>query len=172
MKVVINRCYGGFNLSPKAIKRYAELKNIPCFLFSFDADKKKHVLIDEEKAYQLGLWAAFNIENPDELMNFQPEETFPPEGLEGAELEEWKLQQDIELQKKRTQHQEIIKSHIINPEKNRAEIELIQTVEELGLESSGQFSSLAVVEIPDDIDWILVNNSGKEHIAEKHRIWE
>lgn len=28
MKVVINKCYGGFSLSEKAILRYAEIKNI------------------------------------------------------------------------------------------------------------------------------------------------
>ena len=28
MKVVINRCYGGFGLSDKAVERYAELKGI------------------------------------------------------------------------------------------------------------------------------------------------
>lgn len=28
MKIVINKCYGGFSLSEKAILRYAEIKNI------------------------------------------------------------------------------------------------------------------------------------------------
>lgn len=35
MKVVINRCYGGFGLSDKAIMRYAELKGITLY-----ADKR------------------------------------------------------------------------------------------------------------------------------------
>jgi len=28
MKVVINKCYGGFSLSPEAIQRYADLKGV------------------------------------------------------------------------------------------------------------------------------------------------
>ena len=33
MKVVINKCFGGFGLSAKGIARLAELKNRPCFFF-------------------------------------------------------------------------------------------------------------------------------------------
>lgn len=32
-EVVINSCYGGFGLSPKAIKRYLELKGKQCFVY-------------------------------------------------------------------------------------------------------------------------------------------
>ena len=32
-EVVINSCYGGFGLSPKAIKRYLELKGKECFVY-------------------------------------------------------------------------------------------------------------------------------------------
>ena len=32
-EVVINSCYGGFGLSPKAIKRYLELKGKECFFY-------------------------------------------------------------------------------------------------------------------------------------------
>lgn len=33
MKVVINVCYGGFSLSPLAVKRLCELQGRPCFFF-------------------------------------------------------------------------------------------------------------------------------------------
>ena len=33
MKVVINKCIGGFELSPKAIRRYCKLKGIPPYEF-------------------------------------------------------------------------------------------------------------------------------------------
>lgn len=36
MKVVINRCYGGFGLSDKAIMRYAELKGITLYADKHD----------------------------------------------------------------------------------------------------------------------------------------
>jgi hypothetical protein len=28
-----------------------------------------------------------------------------------------------------------------------------------------------VIEIPDDVEWIIVDYDGMEHIAEKHRTW-
>lgn len=31
-KIVINKCYGGFSLSEKAIKRYAEIKGTPLYI--------------------------------------------------------------------------------------------------------------------------------------------
>jgi hypothetical protein len=32
-------------------------------------------------------------------------------------------------------------------------------------------AELEVVEIPDDVEWIIVDYDGMEHIAEKHRTW-
>lgn len=49
---------------------------------------------------------------------------------------------------------------------------LVQIVEELGEKSSGKYSKLKVVEIPDDVDWVLQEYDGKEWIAENHRTWE
>ena len=48
---------------------------------------------------------------------------------------------------------------------------LIQVVEELGFEASDLFSELKVVEIPDDVDWIIQDYDGREWVAEKHRTW-
>jgi hypothetical protein len=172
MKAVINKCHGGFNLSPKAIKKYCELKGMPCFLFSYDYAQNKHVLIDEEKAEQLGFWVAYKVENPDELINFVHPEEQPPEGLFGDGLEQWNAFQLSKAVEATIQNNENLKNSVIAPGNNRAEIELIQTVEELGLEASGNFSNLVVIEIPDDIEWFVVSSGGKEHIAEKHRIWE
>jgi hypothetical protein len=30
---------------------------------------------------------------------------------------------------------------------------------------------LAIVEIPDDVQWIIEENDGMEWVAEKHRTW-
>lgn len=38
MKVVINRCYGGFSLSPKAVKRLAELQGRECHFLTPEED--------------------------------------------------------------------------------------------------------------------------------------
>lgn len=48
---------------------------------------------------------------------------------------------------------------------------LIQTVEELGQKANGFCADLTIVEIPDGVDWILMEYDGSEHIAERHRTW-
>ena len=48
---------------------------------------------------------------------------------------------------------------------------LIQVVEELGEKANGMSASLKIVEIPDDVEWIIQEYDGIEHVAEKHRTW-
>lgn len=48
---------------------------------------------------------------------------------------------------------------------------LVQTVELLGEKSWGRYAKLKVVEIPDDVQWIIQEYGGWEHVAEKHRTW-
>ena len=38
-------------------------------------------------------------------------------------------------------------------------------------DAGGVYSDLKIVEIPDDVNWEVVQYDGLEHIAEKHRTW-
>lgn len=53
----------------------------------------------------------------------------------------------------------------------RTDTKLIECVETLGEEANGRWARLAVVEIPDDVDWEIDNYDGIETIREKHRSW-
>ena len=53
----------------------------------------------------------------------------------------------------------------------RDDPELVQVVEELGDEANGIHAKLAVVEIPDGVEWQIEEYDGMEWIAEKHRTW-
>lgn len=53
----------------------------------------------------------------------------------------------------------------------RADPELVAAVEKLGVAANGDFADLRVVEIPDDVEWEIVESDGLEHVAEKHRKW-
>ena len=53
----------------------------------------------------------------------------------------------------------------------RNDLILVKLVEELGDDANGEYAKLKVVEIPDDIEYIIEEYDGCEHIAEKHRTW-
>lgn len=48
---------------------------------------------------------------------------------------------------------------------------LVQLVEEMGETANGRNAELEVVEIPDDVDFVIEEYDGTEWIAEKHRTW-
>lgn len=49
---------------------------------------------------------------------------------------------------------------------------LIECVEKLGIDANGRYSKLKIIEIPDDVEWIIQEYDGMEWVAEKHRTWE
>ena len=48
---------------------------------------------------------------------------------------------------------------------------LVRVVGELGSAADGAVARLAVVEIPDGIEWAIEEYDGNEWVAEKHRTW-
>ena len=90
MKVVINKSYGGFDLSDAALKRYNELDG-------YDHKKTRNIARDD--------------------------------------------------------------------------VYLIQVVEELGDKSWGHYAELKIVEVPDEVDWVIEEYDGREWVAEVHRTW-
>jgi hypothetical protein len=115
VKVVINRCYGGFGLSDEAVLRYAEIKGIN--------------LVRSEKYEWFSSWYVDGIEDDNHLFvldDFLDARTDPT---------------------------------------------LVQVVEELGRRANSNASDLAVVEIPDGVEWHIAEHDGLEHVAENHRTW-
>jgi hypothetical protein len=48
---------------------------------------------------------------------------------------------------------------------------LVQVVEEMGGKANGRYAQLKVVEIPDGVEWEIMDYDGIESIHEKHRVW-
>lgn len=74
MKLVINKCYGGFSLSPKAVKRMAELQGRECYFFTsrssegeYDLHKHFPISLDEAGANRF-FFTAYDVPNPDEVL--------------------------------------------------------------------------------------------------------
>lgn len=153
MKVVINKCYGGFSLSAKAVKRMAELQGRPCYFFKSDI-KGPYTPIDAKVAENVFCWVAFDIQNPNEL--FKRSET------------SWHEMSQEERQASNA----LYKKHDIDSRpSDRADKNLVKVVEELGEEASGRCAELAVVEIPDGTEYTIEEYDGLEHVAEKHKTW-
>lgn len=139
MKVVINKCYGGYSLSPEAVEALAKRKGLEINWF-------------------------------DARLGRTPE--FAPMTYEEAKL--GRRVKDGEL---------VFPVPIIGndpkaddawfetrPEK-RDDPDLVAVVEELGERANGDHAQLAVVEIPDDVEYSIQEYDGIEWIAEKHRTW-
>jgi len=91
MKVVINKCYGGFGLSEKAIELYKKLSG-------------------EQNVYDFCI--------------------------------------------------------------PRTDKHLIEVIEQLGKDANNEYSNLAIVEIPDGIEYEIDDYDGMETIHEHHRTWD
>lgn len=114
MRLVINRCFGGFSLSDKGMKEYARIKCINLY--------------------------------PDN--DWLPTYWLTPEGSWDAKSQFLSIR-----------------------DFDRSDPILIEVVERLGEESWGSCAKLAVIEIPDGIEWEISEYDGMEEVEEKHRSW-
>ena len=48
---------------------------------------------------------------------------------------------------------------------------LVEVVEEMGSNANGRYSVLKVVEVPDEVNWVIEETDGLEWVAERHRTW-
>ena len=113
MKIVINKCHGGFGLNHEAILLYGKLKGLN-IVWEIDKCNLYHYYIGEIS-----------------------EDTY---------FADWDIP--------------------------RTDPALIEVVEKLGENVNQRGAELKVVEIPDDVEWILQDYDGIEWIAEKHRTWK
>ena len=149
MKLVINRCFGGFGLSNEGIMHYAHLKGLQLNRY-FDASTKR--IYDEHgEDYHKGC---------------SHYTTKPIPGLSDDVLPE-----HGENYSNKPEHDFLNEHYWSEYEIERDDPVLVKTVEELGERAFGNHSRLEVVEIPDDVEWEISEYDGSEHVAEKHRTW-
>jgi hypothetical protein len=147
MKVVINYDYGGFSLSPKAVKRLAELKGRPCYFFNTRVmnGSFRYTPVSNPTSSCV---SAFDIPNPNEAL---PDQSY---------WEEMTQEQRVASNEEYERHEISFRPDY------RSDPDLIKVVEELGKEANGSHASIKIVEIPDGVDWRIEEHDGAEHIAE------
>jgi hypothetical protein len=75
MKLVVNKCYGGFGLSPIAILEYLKLKGKDCFFYKQNYDDKLYHRIELSDAsnYDLTLTKDYGATVKDDWKAFEPD---------------------------------------------------------------------------------------------------
>ena len=142
MKLVINKCYGGFGLSPTAIKLYLKKVGKKCYFYKQTKYKFKEGVEEHTKIT-----------------------------LEEAEKERFVSVYTKDMGKKFSEHTDKYYWYEDFYEKRDDKL-LIETIEELGPEkASGKLAEIVIVEIPDDVEWELDEYDGIESIHEQHRSW-
>jgi len=148
MKLVINRCYGGFGLSPTAQKRYLELVGKRCFFYKqtkykFDGGVDEYTRLTLKEAND----CAFCDTVTEDL---------------------GKTTADIGGSNK-SKHPDV---YWYYGRFERNDPLLVQVVEELGSDTaSAQLAELEIVDIPDDVEYTIGNYDGIESVHEAHRSW-
>ena len=142
MKVVVNRCYGGFSLSKEGIARYCELAKLPCY-------------IEEDKKFSsLDIFTCWLL----------PE----AERIESKEGEAFYV---MSMEDRKAYNAAYSEQTLSCRDIERNDPYLVQLVEENSELYSGRCAELAVTEIPDDVEYEIEEYDGKEWVAEKHRTW-
>lgn len=157
-KISINSRHGGFRLSNKALKRILELKNKNAYfyIYNYNGNNRKYTPISDQEAFESKGYidvCCFTVPDAHNILigNFDE-----------SSIEE------------RIAYNEKFESIYISPYDHfrRDDEDLIKVIEELGQkECSSEYSEIKIVEIPDDVDWIIQEYDGLEWVAEKHRTW-
>lgn len=164
MKIAINACYGGFNPSPLIIYHYMKLKGEPCYFYNGWADNPESTLIPEQQItsdkLRNNLTYAYRVPVPREHVY---------KGYEQYNDTPWEqIPQEVKsIVNSRWDQIQIDCDHI-----PRNDPDLIRAIELVGSENSTGFcSDIKIVEIPDDVDWVIQEYDGLEWVAERHRTW-
>ena len=134
-KIVINKCFGGFGLSPLAIQKYAELKGSKAYFYKSNYSLK--TLTPEPYPTGEDSYTVFF-------------------GVPDADWDSYDTHEDKRF--------DVYSVH-------RADPDLVSVVEELGADANGHHAELQIVEIPEDVSWIIQDYDGQEWVAEAHRTW-
>lgn len=75
MKIVINKCYGGFGLSNAALKTYLAFKNKECYFYESTNNGQYRLLKDNNPQYK-SCFQMISTENLGEITEGIPEEAY------------------------------------------------------------------------------------------------
>lgn len=148
MKIVVNKCYGGFSISLEALKELVK-RNAACV----ESCTPKHYYGgDNDKYHRKDEW-------------------------EQKWNEDFKRFEDIGdgfMADKRRQYN-VYKDGLLYSLKSRYDMrtdkDLVDVVEKMGEAANGWAADLRIVDVPDNIQWEIDDYDGIETVHELHRSW-
>ena len=142
MKVILNKCYGGFEVSHEGYLLYAKKKGFEVFAYELDS------------LFSTRGWKYMKV----------------PVGKESVSFCNYYFTKDYgeKINEKDINWED----HLFLSGEYREDPVLIEVVEELGTErASGRFGRLVVVEIPDGMDYVIDEYDGIETLHQRVEEW-
>lgn len=152
MKVVVNRCYGGFGLSYEAVMEYAKRKGFQLYAFADAITKDGHIYFEHYIPYEI----------PKKEMTINHLKNKKTEGPLIIHYSKTPLNTEGKIDRD---------TYFSDGAIERNDPILVEIVEALGEMANGGYAELEVVEIPDDVEWEISDYDGVETVEEKHRSW-
>lgn len=141
MKIVINKCYGGFGLSAAAITAYLKLIGKEPFFYKEDYDKKVYFKVSESEYNHYCVVLTKDYGKTISNKNNMAWNTFNADHFSYNDI----------------------------PRNDKNLIAAIEAVGEHV--ASANLAKLKIVELPDDVKWEIDDYDGIEAVHELHRSW-
>lgn len=136
-KVILNKCFGGFDVSKEAYMLYAKKKGLRLYLYESEFINRKFI------------YKKVNDDNSIFRHYFIKD-----------------MGDNVEIS-----NEDYEKYCLYLKDEHREDPILIEVVEELGEKASGRFGNLKVVEIPDDLEYVIDEYDGIETLHQKVEEW-
>lgn len=138
-KVILNKDYGGFDVSYLAHKLYAKKKYNIDEIFAYNWSKDGFIKVTSDN--KDGAFTSYLTEDFGDFISFEKYDNLDA------------------------------KVNMRLDDSKREDSTLIEVVEELGDKASGPYGKLVIVEIPDDLDYVIDNYDGIETLHQKVQEW-
>ncbi len=151
-KVIINKCFGGYGFDPFTVQKYAEEKGIRLYWYKRDYSVNDGDL----KEYMFKI--PFGMIMKDD----------------GMRIEYVALTKDVGDEYIRDWRDEDKMANEFDIEPNdvsRTDPVLISVIEKYGDQNTHCCHAPAVVEVPDGVEWMIMEYDGFETLHEKHRVF-